>query len=64
MLKNVARLGKSLTKEDQKNVTGGYPGMRCNTNADCWESSPYLGPGDISCRYGYFGTGYKVCVFN
>ena len=63
MLKDVVNLGKSLTKEQQREVNGGYAGMRCNTNADCWDTHPFLGPGDISCRY-QNGSGYKVCIYN
>jgi len=37
--------------------------MPCNTNSDCWNSHPYLGPGDISCRNNPWGYG-KVCQFN
>lgn len=65
MLKNIKNLGKSLTKKEQKEVNGGFVGgMPCRTNKDCWDASPYLGPGDVSCRYSFFGGGRKVCVFN
>ena len=64
MLKNIENLGKSLTKTQQKEVKGGVAGMICYSHSDCWNASMYLGPGDVSCRYSYFGGYYKVCVFN
>ena len=64
MIKNVKKLGSALTKEAQKSINGGnIGGMRCNSNSDCWDASPYLGPGDVSCRRSFFSSG-KVCVFN
>lgn len=63
MLKTIQTLGQSLTKEQQQEIKGGSAGMPCNTNRDCWDSHPYLGPGDISCRYNPWGHG-KVCQFN
>ncbi|MBQ4822710.1 hypothetical protein [Aquimarina sp. MMG016] len=64
MIKNLENFGKSLTKEQQKEINGGnIGGRRCNTNRDCWDSSPFLGPGDVSCRYSPFSS-FKVCVFN
>ncbi|WP_095071250.1 hypothetical protein [Tenacibaculum jejuense] len=65
MLKNIQSLGKSLTNTEQKEVKGGFsnPGGRtCRTNRDCYEGHPYLGPGDISCRYSFGGV--KRCIFN
>lgn len=64
MIKNLKTLGKTLNREEQKLVQGGnVAGMRCNTNKDCWDASPYLGPGDVSCGYGFFSS-TRVCVFN
>jgi len=66
MIKNVKKLGIVLTKEIQKEVKGGFNvgGMPCNSHRDCWDASPYLGPGDVSCRYSYFYPYQSVCVFN
>ncbi len=65
MIKNVKKLGKTLTKAEQKTLKGGagVAGMRCNTNRDCWDASPFLGPGDVSCGYNFFSP-YRVCVYN
>lgn len=65
MLKNIQNLGASLTKKEQQNITGGFvAGMPCRTNRDCWEAHPFLGPGDVSCRFNSFMGGRRVCVFN
>ena len=62
MIKNLKALGTELTREEQKTVNGGNIGGRpCNRNSDCWNQ--YLGPGDVSCRIGFFSS-RKVCVFN
>jgi len=65
MLKRVKKLGEVLTRKEQKSISGGnIGGLPCNSNKDCWDASPYLGPGDVSCRYSFFGYSGKVCVFN
>ncbi|WP_298320813.1 hypothetical protein [uncultured Aquimarina sp.] len=64
MIDKIKNLGNSLNKEQQKEINGGnIAGRRCNSNSDCWNMSPFLGPGDVSCRYTPF-SGFKVCLFN
>ncbi len=64
MINKIKNLGNSLTKEQQRKINGGsVAGRRCNTNADCWNLSPFLGPGDVSCRNSPFSS-YRVCQFN
>ncbi|MFD2561961.1 hypothetical protein [Aquimarina rubra] len=64
MINNIKKLGTVLTRTQQKTINGGnIAGRRCNTNSDCWDLSPFLGPGDVSCRYSSFSS-YKVCQFN
>ncbi len=63
MLKTIENLGKSLTKDQQREVKGGFNLPRfCRTNRDC-QVFP-LGPGDVSCvgggRFGPWGS----CIFN
>ncbi len=65
MLKSIQDLGKSLTRQQQQLVKGGnIGGLPCNSHQDCWNASPYLGPGDVSCRTHFFSGDRKVCVFN
>jgi len=64
MINKIKNLGKSLTKTQQREIQGGFiGGRRCNNNADCWALSPFLGPGDVSCRRSFFSD-QKVCQFN
>jgi len=65
MVKSIQNFGKSLTKNQQKEIHGGFdnPGGRiCTRHTDCYGSHPFLGPGDISCRYSFGGV--KRCIFN
>ncbi len=67
MTNKMKNLGRVLSSKEQKVISGGHiGGMPCRSNRDCWDASPYLGPGDVSCRYSPFGFsgGNKVCVFN
>ncbi len=71
-------LGRKLSGKEQKEIKGGnignIGGMFCRSHQDCWNASPYLGPGDVSCRssngsgedgyYNFGQRGNKVCVFN
>ncbi len=64
MLKSIKNLGESLTKEQQREVKGGFNLPRtCRTNRDCLAGSPFLFPGDVSCRFSFL-FGSKTCVFN
>lgn len=64
MIKNLKTLGVVLTKTEQKSINGGsIAGLPCNSSKDCWDASPYLGPGDVSCRQSPFNS-FKVCVYN
>lgn len=63
MLKSMKDLGQSLTKEQQRQIKGGFAPTPCNTNGDCWNSHPYLGPGDVSCRYSSWNY-RKMCQLN
>ena len=67
MLKNIQKLGTSLSKNEQQQISGGFAGMPCTSNKQCWDSIPFLGPGDISCVINPFGSGDRsdrVCMFN
>ncbi len=58
MIKNVTKLGKPLTREQQKTISGGYI-FQCNTDADCrnfWLPAP---PGTFVCRR--LNGVYKSC---
>lgn len=64
MIKNIKNLGISLSRTEQKEINGGLQGGdRCNTNRDCWNIYPFLGPGDVSSRRSTFSD-FRVCVFN
>ncbi len=64
MLKNIENLGKSLSKKEQREVSGGWGTVYCNSHRDCWDAYPFLGPGDVSCRDSVYGWGQRVCIFN
>ncbi len=47
MLKNISDLGATLSKKEQKLISGGFNRGRCNRNSDCY--CEYIGPGDTYC---------------
>jgi len=61
MLKNISNLGTTLSKKEQKNISGGFWGNRyCVKNSDCY--GDFLGPGDVFCSSNGFGT-FGFCNF-
>ena len=57
MLKNISNLGTTLSKEEQKDINGGFFGFgnRCSRNSDCY--GQFLGPGDVFCTGSIFNPG-------
>lgn len=47
MLKNISKLGATLSKEEQKTINGGLATRRCFTNTDCYFS--IFGRADTYC---------------
>ncbi len=62
MFKNVEKLGKKLTKSEQKTVNGGVI-LFCSTWQDCYDLDPTASIGDYSCVRSPYG-GYGYCVYN
>ncbi len=60
MKKNILKLGKSLTKQDQQKIEGGLRGIiPCNTIRDCF----FLGGGYIGDYFCLDGPhGIKQCT--
>ncbi|TCI93733.1 hypothetical protein [Tenacibaculum sp. M341] len=53
MKKNIQNLGKSLTKNQQKEINGGQLpiiGQACTTNADCSAFGGTFGWPDVYCK--------------
>jgi len=56
MLKNISKLGATLSKEEQKSINGGFRSRVCHRNSDCYFTIGgfTIGPGDTFCGHNNF----------
>jgi len=56
MLKNISKLGSTLSKEQQKSISGGSRRRVCRINSDCYFTIGgfTIGRGDTFCGHNNF----------